>query len=60
MSGTRPDEIAAVVKVMKHWKVPEEIWKALESKHPVGPGRYGSPRHATHDEPSFVKLNGIQ
>ena len=25
----------AVVTVMKHWKFPEEIWKALESIHPA-------------------------
>jgi hypothetical protein len=25
----------------------------------VGPGRCCSPRHPTHSEPSFIKLNGI-
>jgi len=25
----------------------------------VGPGRYCSPRHSTHFEPSFLELNGI-
>jgi hypothetical protein len=26
----------------------------------VGPGRYCSPRHPTHSEPSFIELKGIQ
>ena len=31
----------------------------LQGMLQVGPGRYCSPRHPTHFEPSFLELNGI-